>query len=64
MIPKDSEDAKTTSNEKEQYNSESQSKKKGTVLPFEPHSITFDEVIYSVDMPQVTSQEFLLISNY
>ncbi|XP_075104943.1 pleiotropic drug resistance protein 1-like [Nicotiana tabacum] len=52
MIPKDSEDAKTTSNEKEQSNSEGQSKKKGMVLPFEPHSITFDEVIYSVDMPQ------------
>lgn len=29
-------------------------KKKGMVLPFEPHSITFDNVIYSVDMPQVT----------
>ncbi|CAN1807341.1 ABC transporter G family member 40 [Linum perenne] len=28
------------------------SKKKGMVLPFEPHSITFDDVIYSVDMPQ------------
>lgn len=28
-------------------------KKKGMVLPFEPHSITFDNVIYSVDMPQV-----------
>ncbi|KAJ8773915.1 hypothetical protein K2173_009346 [Erythroxylum novogranatense] len=27
-------------------------KKRGMVLPFEPHSITFDEVIYSVDMPQ------------
>ncbi|KAL0704242.1 hypothetical protein Bca4012_070667 [Brassica carinata] len=27
-------------------------KKKGMVLPFEPHSITFDNVIYSVDMPQ------------
>ncbi|CAN4120751.1 unnamed protein product [Withania somnifera] len=25
--------------------------KKGMVLPFEPHSITFDEVVYSVDMP-------------
>jgi hypothetical protein len=23
------------------------------VLPFEPLSITFDDVIYSVDMPQV-----------
>ncbi|PQQ21262.1 pleiotropic drug resistance protein 1 [Prunus yedoensis var. nudiflora] len=26
--------------------------KRGMVLPFEPHSITFDEIIYSVDMPQ------------
>lgn len=31
-----------------------QSKKKGMILPFEPHSITFDDVKYSVDMPQVT----------
>ncbi|XP_060181741.1 pleiotropic drug resistance protein 1 [Lycium barbarum] len=30
---------------------ENQNKKKGMVLPFEPHSITFDEVVYSVDMP-------------
>ena len=29
-------------------------KKKGMVLPFEPHSITFDEIVYSVDMPQVS----------
>nr|AGT28055.1 pleiotropic drug resistance transporter 3 [Panax ginseng] len=29
-----------------------QNKKKGMVLPFEPHSITFDEIKYSVDMPQ------------
>ncbi|XVF26672.1 hypothetical protein REPUB_Repub14bG0037900 [Reevesia pubescens] len=27
-------------------------KKKGMVLPFEPHSITFDDIVYSVDMPQ------------
>ncbi|CAE5957576.1 unnamed protein product [Arabidopsis arenosa] len=27
-------------------------KKRGMVLPFEPHSITFDNVVYSVDMPQ------------
>ncbi|KAI3786042.1 hypothetical protein L1987_45169 [Smallanthus sonchifolius] len=26
--------------------------KKGMILPFEPHSITFDDVKYSVDMPQ------------
>nr|QIS68420.1 pleiotropic drug resistance protein 1 [Lycium barbarum] len=52
MIPEDSEDAQTTSNEKENSNGEGQNKKKGMVLPFEPHSITFDDVIYSVDMPQ------------
>lgn len=28
-------------------------KKKGMVLPFEQHSLTFDNVVYSVDMPQV-----------
>ncbi|KAJ7951847.1 Pleiotropic drug resistance ABC transporter [Quillaja saponaria] len=27
-------------------------KKRGMVLPFEQHSITFDEITYSVDMPQ------------
>ena len=31
-----------------------QPKKRGMVLPFEPHSLIFDEVTYSVDMPQVT----------
>lgn len=29
-------------------------RKRGMVLPFEPHSLTFDEITYSVDMPQVT----------
>ncbi|KAL2489953.1 ABC transporter G family member 40 [Forsythia ovata] len=29
----------------------SQNKKRGMILPFEPHSITFDDVRYSVDMP-------------
>ncbi|PHT32775.1 Pleiotropic drug resistance protein 1 [Capsicum baccatum] len=52
MIPEDTEDTQTTSTEKEDSNSDGQNKKKGMVLPFEPHSITFDEVIYSVDMPQ------------
>ncbi|XP_019252159.1 PREDICTED: pleiotropic drug resistance protein 1-like isoform X2 [Nicotiana attenuata] len=32
--------------------SDGQNKKRGMVLPFEPHSITFDDVVYSVDMPQ------------
>ncbi|GKA02057.1 pleiotropic drug resistance protein 1-like protein [Tanacetum coccineum] len=30
----------------------SQNMKKGMILPFEPHSITFNDVKYSVDMPQ------------
>lgn len=30
------------------------SRKKGMILPFEQHSITFDDITYSVDMPQVT----------
>ncbi|XP_065617096.1 pleiotropic drug resistance protein 1-like [Quercus suber] len=29
-----------------------QSRKTGMILPFDPHTITFDEVKYSVDMPQ------------
>ncbi|MBA0756002.1 hypothetical protein Gogos_021194 [Gossypium gossypioides] len=32
-------------------------KKKGMVLPFEPHSITFDNVVYSVDMPQEMKEQ-------
>lgn len=31
----------------------SHGRKKGMVLPFEPHSITFDDIVYSVDMPAV-----------
>ena len=27
---------------------------RGMVLPFEPHSITFDDIRYSVDMPAVS----------
>jgi len=27
--------------------------KRGMVLPFQPLSLTFDEIRYSVDMPQV-----------
>jgi len=32
----------------------SREKNRGMVLPFEPYSITFDEIVYSVDMPQVS----------
>ncbi|KAL4559958.1 hypothetical protein LXL04_032104 [Taraxacum kok-saghyz] len=44
-----------------------QTKKKGMILPFEPHSITFNDVKYSVDMPQemreqgVTEDKLLLL---
>ncbi|XP_038694315.1 pleiotropic drug resistance protein 1-like isoform X3 [Tripterygium wilfordii] len=35
-------------------------KKTGMVLPFEPHSITFDEITYSVDMPQEMKHQGVL----
>ncbi|OAY52727.1 pleiotropic drug resistance protein 1 [Manihot esculenta] len=41
-----------TENEMSDIDESNHKKKKGMVLPFEPHSITFDNVIYSVDMPQ------------
>ncbi|AES81621.2 pleiotropic drug resistance protein 1 [Medicago truncatula] len=37
--------------EQSQSNEENGGRKGGMVLPFEQHSITFDEVTYSVDMP-------------
>ncbi|XP_030971325.1 pleiotropic drug resistance protein 1-like [Quercus lobata] len=36
------------------------SRQKGMVLPFEPHSITFDDIIYSVDMPQEMKNQGVL----
>lgn len=38
---------------REDANAADQNRKKGMVLPFEPHSITFDNIKYSVDMPPV-----------
>ncbi|KAK9229260.1 hypothetical protein WN944_022219 [Citrus x changshan-huyou] len=35
-------------------------KKRGMVLPFKPHSITFDEITYSVDMPQEMMRQGVL----
>ncbi|KAJ7962917.1 Pleiotropic drug resistance protein 1 [Quillaja saponaria] len=35
-------------------------KKRGMVLPFQQHSITFDEVTYSVDMPQEMKDQGVL----
>ncbi|KAK1365563.1 hypothetical protein POM88_041124 [Heracleum sosnowskyi] len=36
-----------------------QNKKKGMVLPFEQHSITFDDIKYSVDMPQGSAKRLV-----
>lgn len=33
-----------------------QNRERGMVLPFEPLSITFDEIKYAVDMPQVLAK--------
>ncbi|CAI9267482.1 unnamed protein product [Lactuca saligna] len=38
-------------------NDATQTKKKGMILPFEPHSITFNDVKYSVDMPQEMKEQ-------
>ncbi|XP_059643270.1 pleiotropic drug resistance protein 1-like [Cornus florida] len=37
-----------------------QNRKRGMILPFEPHSITFDEIKYSVDMPQEMKDQGVL----
>jgi len=34
-------------------------KKRGMVLPFTPLAITFDNIKYSVDMPQVSNLSFV-----
>ncbi|KAM1265797.1 hypothetical protein ACFX2J_035435 [Malus domestica] len=44
--------SRSSSVTKEVTNDTNGNKKRGMVLPFEPHSITFDEITYSVDMPQ------------
>ncbi|KAG6571198.1 Pleiotropic drug resistance protein 1, partial [Cucurbita argyrosperma subsp. sororia] len=38
-------------------NEADRNKKRGMVLPFEPHTITFDEIRYAVDMPQEMKSE-------
>ena len=44
-------------------------RERGMVLPFEQHTLTFDEITYSVDMPQVALlnchllKKFKLIEN-
>ncbi|KAI4355695.1 hypothetical protein L6164_004443 [Bauhinia variegata] len=44
--------SRSTSVKSEDVVESSLQRKRGMVLPFEPHSITFDEITYSVDMPQ------------
>ncbi|TKY58468.1 Pleiotropic drug resistance protein 1 [Spatholobus suberectus] len=36
-----------------------ENRKRGMILPFEPYSVTFDEVTYSVDMPQMFVEEVM-----
>ncbi|OVA06530.1 ABC transporter-like [Macleaya cordata] len=42
----------SSSTRMEAINEANQNRKRGMVLPFQPLSITFDEITYSVDMPQ------------
>ncbi|WRX34811.1 ABC transporter-like [Theobroma cacao] len=39
------------------FDEASQPSRRGTVLPFEPFSITFDEIRYAVDMPQEMKEQ-------
>lgn len=34
----------------------SQNKKRGMIIPFEQNFITFDEITYSINMPQVSHE--------
>lgn len=43
-----------TRNESQENMSANRTRKRGMVLPFEPLSITFNEIRYAVDMPQVS----------
>ncbi|KAL1810495.1 hypothetical protein ACET3Z_027485 [Daucus carota] len=63
IIPKDGDATELAESAAE----DTHEKKKGMVLPFEPHSITFDDIKYSVDMPQemkeqgITEDKLLLL---
>ncbi|GFP99541.1 pleiotropic drug resistance protein 1 [Phtheirospermum japonicum] len=48
VLPEGNEDGANTHTDAIETNKD---KKKGMILPFEPHSITFDDIRYSVDMP-------------
>ncbi|RVW77602.1 Pleiotropic drug resistance protein 1 [Vitis vinifera] len=57
VITEESDNAKTATTERGEEMVEAiaeakHNKKKGMVLPFQPHSITFDDIRYSVDMPE------------
>ncbi|RVW58199.1 Pleiotropic drug resistance protein 1 [Vitis vinifera] len=62
FIIEESDNAKTATTERGEQMVEAiaeanHNKKKGMVLPFQPHSITFDDIRYSVDMPETGASE-------
>ncbi|KAK4481902.1 hypothetical protein RD792_012814 [Penstemon davidsonii] len=70
IIPEESESNESNSDiEVSSITGANRNRKKGMVLPFEPHSITFDEIVYSVDMPQemkekgVVEDKLVLLKN-
>ncbi|KAI5315665.1 hypothetical protein L3X38_044841 [Prunus dulcis] len=63
QVSTDSEDGSTSSKPssvRTEATTDTNHKKRGMVLPFEPHSITFDEITYSVDMPQAMKNQGVL----
>ncbi|KAK0570618.1 hypothetical protein LWI29_004030 [Acer saccharum] len=41
------------------FSEASETRKRGMILPFEPHSITFDEIRYTIDMPRMFVEEVM-----
>lgn len=54
LIDSQRKDSGSSSAGSEAADTGSPQKKRGMILPFDQHSVTFENVIYSVDIPKVT----------
>lgn len=66
VLPEDDEEAENSEapgSTQTDTSSPNEEPQRGMILPFEPHSITFDEVRYSVDMPAVCNEECFIETN-
>ncbi|XP_071717159.1 pleiotropic drug resistance protein 1-like [Rutidosis leptorrhynchoides] len=69
VVFEEDEDCDTEGVELSSINDRNQNQRRGMVLPFEPHSITFDNIMYAVDMPKemkdqgVSEDRLVLLNN-